>query len=69
MQLREADQHAAAARAAAVQEVQAAARAEAAGAVARARREARQVRELAGQRTPALVSRAVGLVRDLGPGS
>lgn len=67
-QLRDADRRAAAVRAEAVQEAQAAARGEAAGAVARARREARQVRELAGQRTPALVSRAVALVRDLGTG-
>ena len=67
-QLRDADRRAAAARTGAMQESQAAARAEAAGAVVRARREARQVRELAGQRTPALVSRAVNLVRALGTG-
>jgi vacuolar-type H+-ATPase subunit H len=64
--LADADQRARAARDEAVGEVLAGARAEAAAAVADAARQASQERELAGQRLPALVSRAVGLVRDLG---
>jgi vacuolar-type H+-ATPase subunit H len=62
----DADQRARAARDEAVREALAGARAEAAAAVADAARQASQERELAGQRLPALVSRAVGLVRELG---
>ncbi len=64
-QVGDADRRARAGRDEAAQEVLAAARAEAVGTVARAGRQASQVRELAGQRIPPLVSRAVGLVRAL----
>ena len=64
--LADADQRARAARDEAVREVLAGARAEAAAAVADAARQASQERELGAQRLPALVSRAVGLVRELG---
>lgn len=67
--LREASQRAAAARADTVQYAVTAAQAEAAEAVASAHQQARQVAELAGQRVPALASRAVGLVRELGTGN
>ncbi|HUY45429.1 MAG TPA: hypothetical protein VMV92_06845 [Streptosporangiaceae bacterium] len=67
-QLGDADRRARAAREQTVQEVMAAARAETVGAVASARREALRSRELAGQRIPALVSRAADLVRGLGTG-
>jgi vacuolar-type H+-ATPase subunit H len=64
-QLGDAERRARAGRDEAAQEVLAAARAEAADTVACASRQALQVRELAAQRIPALVSRAVGLVRAL----
>ena len=64
-QLADADRRARAERDEAAQEVLAAARAEAVGTVARAHQQALQVRELAEQRIPALVGRAVGLVRAL----
>lgn len=67
--LSDAGQRAAAARADAVQHVVAAARADAANAVASAHEQARQVAELAGQRTPALAGRAIELVRHLGFGN
>jgi cell division septum initiation protein DivIVA len=61
-----ADRRARAARDEAAREVLAAARAEAVGTVARADQQASRVRDRARQRIPALASRAVGLVRDLG---
>ncbi len=67
-QLGDADRRARAAREQAVQEALAAARAEAADTMARAQRDALRARELAGQRIPALVSRAADLVRGLGTG-
>ncbi len=65
-QLADADRRARSARDEAMREVLAAARAEAAAAVAEAARQALRERELAGQRIPALVATAVGLVRELG---
>ncbi len=62
----DADRRARAARDGAAREVLAAARTEAVGTVARAEKQALRVRERAGQRIPALASRAVGLVRGLG---
>ena len=64
----DAERRARAAREQTVQQVLAEARAEAAETVASARREALRSRELAGQRIPVLVSRAVDLVRGLGTG-
>jgi vacuolar-type H+-ATPase subunit H len=61
-----ADRRARATREEAAREVLAAARAEAVGIVARADQQASLVRDRARQRIPALASRAVGLVRDLG---
>jgi hypothetical protein len=49
-----------------MREILAGARAEAAAAAADAARQASRERELAGQRIPALVTTAVGLVRELG---
>jgi vacuolar-type H+-ATPase subunit H len=64
----DAERRARAAREQTVQQMLAEARAEAAETVASARREALRSRELAGQRIPVLVSRAVDMVRDLGTG-
>jgi vacuolar-type H+-ATPase subunit H len=65
-QLADGDQRARSARDEVMRAVLAGARAEAAAAVADAARQASRERGLAGQRIPALVSRAVGLVRELG---
>lgn len=64
--LADADQRARSGRDEVMWEILAGARAEAAAAVADAGRQASRERELAGQRIPALVATAVGLVRELG---
>lgn len=64
--LADADQRARSARDEVMREILDGARAEAAAAVAEAARQASWERELAGQRIPALVATAVGLVRELG---
>ena len=64
--LAEADQRARSARDEVMREIVAGARAEAAAAAGDAARQALRERELAGQRIPALVTTAVGLVRELG---
>jgi vacuolar-type H+-ATPase subunit H len=64
--LADADQRARSARDEVMREILAVARAEAAAAAADAARQASRERELAGQRIPALVAQAVGMVRELG---
>ena len=64
--LADADQRARSARDEVMREILGGARAEAAAAIADAARQAWWERELAGQRIPALVATAVGLVRELG---
>jgi vacuolar-type H+-ATPase subunit H len=64
--LADVDQRARSARDEVMREILAVARAEAAAAVADAARQASRERKLAGQRIPALVATAVGLVRELG---
>lgn len=64
--LADADERVRSARDEVMREILAGARAETAAAVADAARQALRERELAGQRIPALVATAVGLVRELG---
>ena len=64
--LADAGQRAGSARDEVMREILAVARAEAAATAADATRQASRERELAGQRIPALVATAVGLVRELG---